>query len=180
MAQAALHLSVSVDDSSTREIAGAKGKKAVDVGAVSGLHKCIALVERHHKRREFIRGSKELKDADGRLLTAATDPHRLTMRSGALSRSYTRRIVERELAAYYGSDLEYARVHEYGGTTRPHDIFPRHGKALAFMVNGQSVVVKSVRHPGSKIPARPGLLNTINATANDVEKIMAGAVMERL
>ena len=52
-----------------------------------------------------------------------------------------------------GSNVEYARIHQLGGKTKPHTIRPTTKKALAF--GGH--VVKSVNHPGSDIPARPFL-----------------------
>ncbi|OIV46738.1 phage virion morphogenesis protein [Sodalis sp. TME1] len=55
--------------------------------------------------------------------------------------------------AVVGTNVVYARIHQQGGTTRPHVIRPRYKKALAF--NGR--VVKRVNHPGSTIPARPFL-----------------------
>lgn len=56
-------------------------------------------------------------------------------------------------SAEIGSNLVYAAIHQAGGTTRPHEIRPKHTKALAF---GGGVFAK-VSHPGSKIPARPFL-----------------------
>lgn len=56
-------------------------------------------------------------------------------------------------SASVGSNKVYAAIHQLGGQTRPHVIRPRNKQALAF--NGR--VVKSVNHPGSKIPARPFL-----------------------
>ncbi|MFT4464043.1 MAG: phage virion morphogenesis protein [Sodalis sp. (in: enterobacteria)] len=55
--------------------------------------------------------------------------------------------------AVVGTNVVYTRIHQQGGTTRPHVIRPRYKKALAF--NGR--VVKNVNHPGSTIPARPFL-----------------------
>jgi phage virion morphogenesis protein len=52
-----------------------------------------------------------------------------------------------------GSNKVYAAIHQLGGETRPHEIRPKNKRALAF--NGR--VVKKVKHPGSKIPARPFL-----------------------
>jgi phage gpG-like protein len=52
-----------------------------------------------------------------------------------------------------GSNLIYARIHQEGGQTKAHDIKPRSMKALRF--NG--IFRKLVKHPGSKIPARPFL-----------------------
>jgi phage gpG-like protein len=56
----------------------------------------------------------------------------------------------------YGSNMEYARIHQEGGRTKAHDIKARNGKALRFTGrDGKPVVRKSVKHPGSEIPARP-------------------------
>ncbi|MFT4464754.1 MAG: phage virion morphogenesis protein [Sodalis sp. (in: enterobacteria)] len=55
--------------------------------------------------------------------------------------------------AVVGTNVVYARIHQQGGTTRPHVIRPRYKKALTF--NGR--VVKNVNHPGSTIPAQPFL-----------------------
>ena len=92
-------------------IAGPKGFKAINKGAIAGLWKCLGTVERHHKRKEMIRKS------GGRLMGKnAQPPHpvKLTIRTGSLSKSYTGRVVERTLKGYYGSDLTYAPVHEFG------------------------------------------------------------------
>jgi phage gpG-like protein len=51
----------------------------------------------------------------------------------------------------YGSNMEYARIHQQGGKTGAHEIRPYNAQALHF--NG--VFAKRVSHPGSKIPARP-------------------------
>lgn len=42
----------------------------------------------------------------------------------------------------------YAPFVEYG--TRPHEIRPKDAKALYFVKDGKEIVVKRVRHPGSK------------------------------
>lgn len=50
-----------------------------------------------------------------------------------------------------------ARIHEYGGKTRPHAINPINfpDGVLRFNLNGKVVFAKYVFHPGSDIPARP-------------------------
>lgn len=71
--------------------------------------------------------------------------------------------------AVVGTNVVYARIHNEGGTTRPHVIRPRYKQALAF--NGR--VVKKVNHPGSVIPERRFLSltdddhETINHTIQD-------------
>ena len=82
----------------------------------------------------------------------------LNVRTGALRQSIFSETVatESEIAGQIASsgDVKYARIHEFGGTTVPHDIFPRKGQALKFMVGAETVFAKSVRHPGSVMPER--------------------------
>ncbi|MFN1149947.1 phage virion morphogenesis protein [Serratia liquefaciens] len=56
-------------------------------------------------------------------------------------------------SAVVGTNVIYAGIHQHGGKTRPHEIRPRHKKALYF--NGR--FASKVNHPGSDIPARPFL-----------------------
>ncbi|MGC0151200.1 phage virion morphogenesis protein [Chromobacterium vaccinii] len=63
-----------------------------------------------------------------------------------------------------GTNVKYAAIQNNGGRTRPHEISPRHKKALAF--GGR--VVKKVNHPGSDIPARPFML----LTDDDLDEIV--------
>ncbi|MGP3145158.1 phage virion morphogenesis protein [Serratia bockelmannii] len=56
-------------------------------------------------------------------------------------------------SAVVGTNVIYAGIHQHGGKTRPHEIRPRHKKALRF--NGR--FAGKVNHPGSDIPARPFL-----------------------
>jgi len=51
---------------------------------------------------------------------------------------------------------EYAAIHHYGGNTGPSIIRAKNGKALFWP--GARHPVKSVKHPGAKIPARPYML----------------------
>ncbi|MBN6077379.1 phage virion morphogenesis protein [Aggregatibacter actinomycetemcomitans] len=67
-------------------------------------------------------------------------------------------------SAMAGTNVEYAAIHHFGGQTRPHVIKPVFKKALVF----GGVVRKSVKHPGSRIPARPFL----TLTAQDEQNIL--------
>ena len=59
-------------------------------------------------------------------------------------------------AVFSDNSVKYGRIHEYGGTTRPHVIEPKDPDGvLAFKVGGRQVFARRVNHPGSKIPARP-------------------------
>jgi phage gpG-like protein len=71
-------------------------------------------------------------------------------RGGALRRSIISNAFP-DGSVILGSNLVYAGIHQEGGTTKAHEIKARNKKALSF--NG--IVRKSVKHPGSKIPARP-------------------------
>ncbi len=74
--------------------------------------------------------------------------------TGALRKSINEYFTN-DMAAV-GTNLPYAAIHHFGGTTKPHIIKPVTAKALYF--NGR--FAKSVNHPGSKIPARPFLILT--------------------
>lgn len=67
----------------------------------------------------------------------------------------------------------YSSIHHFGGKTKAHIIAPRHKKSLAFTIPGQTqtfinedgekaerdtFLLKKVKHPGSKIPARPFMI----------------------
>ena len=56
-----------------------------------------------------------------------------------------------------GTNVVYAAIHQFGGQTPPRTIRPKRAKALKFSIGGRTVFAKSVRHPGSRIPARPFL-----------------------
>lgn len=52
------------------------------------------------------------------------------------------------VAAVIGTPLNYAVPVELG--SKPHDILPKNGKALHFMMRGIPVFAKKIHHPGSK------------------------------
>ncbi|WP_043599600.1 HK97 gp10 family phage protein [Nocardia otitidiscaviarum] len=62
------------------------------------------------------------------------------------------------------SHAKYSRFVHDG--TSPHIIRPRHKKALRFTMEGRPVIVRQVRHPGTR--ARPFLLN---AAIEEVNKL---------
>ena len=71
--------------------------------------------------------------------------------------------------AVVGTNVAYAAIHQFGGTTRPHVIVAKRKKALAWATGGHPV--KKVNHPGSKIPARPFL----SLTAADEARMLRTA-----
>ena len=52
------------------------------------------------------------------------------------------------VAGIVSTALNYALPVEFG--SKPHDITPKNGKALAFMMRGVPAFAKKVHHPGSK------------------------------
>lgn len=68
-------------------------------------------------------------------------------------------------AATWGSNLEYARIHQEGGKTSPHTIRPSDARALNIPGVGFR---RSAKHPGSVIPARP-YLGLSDANRNEIE-----------
>lgn len=84
---------------------------------------------------------------------------KLKVRTGRL-RSSIRFLVQEndnEIDITFGTDVPYAAIHEFGGTTAPHRIEPRRKSFLRFMLGGKEVFSRGVDHPGSRIEARPFL-----------------------
>ena len=73
--------------------------------------------------------------------------------TGRLRASITRVVESRSTAV--GTNVVYAAIHQFGGTTPARVIKPRRKKALFWP--GARHPVKSVNHPGSEIGARPFL-----------------------
>lgn len=83
----------------------------------------------------------------------------LARRSGALAGSIQDRVEVQglTLVGSLSSDVPYAAIQELGGVTPPHLIRPVRARVLRFEVGGETVFTRLVRHPGSRIPARPYL-----------------------
>lgn len=100
----------------------------------------------------------------------------LKVRSGALLNSVggSKKVTEESdgtVTGQIGSQgVPYARIHEFGGTTRPHVIEPRNKKALRFMGRGGETFAKIVNHPGSRIPARPYIAPALAAKQDQIMK----------
>lgn len=92
-------------------------------GAMRGIRIAMALIERHHKEQEMVRG---VEKAEARYSSAIADPNRLSWRTGQLARSYRIAIDQANMIGYYGSDLRRARLLETGGV-----ITPKTGRCLA-------------------------------------------------
>jgi len=108
---------------------------------------------------------------------------RLTKRSGRLSG--TVRMIEpkhkgREFVGGLragGSRAPYAGIHEKGGRTRPHIIRAKRARFLHWIDKlGQHRFARSVKHPGSRIPARPYLMPSLEKHRPQIEKQIAIAL----
>jgi HK97 gp10 family phage protein len=75
-----------------------------------------------------------------------------------------------------GPDTEYAEFVEFG--TGPHEIKPKTKKALAFLVGGKTVVVRSAKHPGTK--AQPFVRPAFEAWVDTLGGLVAEAHVQRL
>lgn len=77
-----------------------------------------------------------------------------------------------------GSNVKYAAIHEFGGTTRPHVIEAKKGKALKFIKGGQTFLRRRVNHPGSRFTARKFVQTGINDRLADYGQSMSAAIVK--
>lgn len=87
--------------------------------------------------------------------------------TGRLAASITSRATGNQ--AMVGTNVVYAAIHQFGGHTGPHTILPKNKKALFWP--GARHPVKSVKHPGSDIPARPFLSLTESDWGKIIQKL---------
>jgi len=79
-----------------------------------------------------------------------------------------------------GTNVKYAKIHEFGGVTRPHLILPRWKKALHFVKDGKDVFATKVKHPGSVIPARPYIRPSFEETQDQLVAGLEKAISESI
>jgi phage gpG-like protein len=108
---------------------------------------------------------------------------RLTSRSGRLRNSV--RVIEpyasgREFVGGLragGAGIPYAGIHEHGGVTRAHVIVPKKGDFLSWEDNGGvRRFARRVRHPGSRIPARPYLYPALDKSLPQISRQVGVAI----
>ena len=106
----------------------------------------------------------------------------LHVRSGHLSQSIFHEVEDTGNAVIAtvasGGNIPYAAIHEYGGRTAAHEIFPTKGQALAFIWGGKQVFFKSVHHPGSVMPERSYMRSSLADMAQQIIDGMNQAVGE--
>jgi phage virion morphogenesis protein len=134
--------------------------------ALDGLAARLANLRPFYKNvgEELVQSTKERFDAqqdpEGRPWKkdlpgtwARKKTKRILRESGQLQDTIHYQAGDRELLV--GSNKVYAAIHQFGGKTKAHVIRPKNKRALFWP--GAAHPVKSVRHPGSNIPARPFL-----------------------
>lgn len=134
----------------------------------------------------------------------------LKTKTGRLKGSITPKVTND--GAHYtgivGTNVEYARIHEFGGTTKPHDIYPVRAKALLFaragfigpmedmktqggryakgkmgrvqrgLAEGSMQFARGVHHPGSKMPMRSFLRTALRACDSDIRAGLEQAIRD--
>jgi HK97 gp10 family phage protein len=104
----------------------------------------------------------------------------LKNRTGTLRRSITPSVSGTDTVAVgtVGTNIEYARIHEFGGRTAAHEILPKRGKALAFNWKGKDVVFAKVNHPGSQMPERSFMRTALNEMKPEILEEFHNAIFE--
>lgn len=130
----------------------------------------------------------------------------LKTRTGSLRRSISASVEQGATAitGIVGTNKIYARAHEFGVTTKAHDIFPKKRRALAWLKSGAAfseekgifkatgewtkkggrklgklgglTYAKHVHHPGSEIPERSFMRTALNEMAPEVRREFEGAI----
>ncbi len=124
-------------------------------------------------------------EAEASKLTAYVKEQKLSgqalkTQTGALQRSINYQLQDEggRIAATVGTNLAYAAIHEYGGSTRAHVIEASQAKTLAFQMGGQDVFFKRVNHPGSHMPERSFLRSSLEENAGSIRAAIEQAVCE--
>lgn len=104
----------------------------------------------------------------------------LHIRSGNLLRSIFSNQIETptSVTGFVASsgDVKYGAIHEYGGKTRAHEILPKKGNVLAFMIGGRMVFAKRVNHPGSVMPERSFMRSSFGEMRAQIVEELTGVV----
>lgn len=125
----------------------------------------------------------------------------LNVKTGHLRQTIHTAVEDGGLRGRIGSNVEYAEIHEFGGTTPPHRIEARRGKALAFarggfigpirltakgkirktgQTPGSVTVVRAVEHPGSTMPARPYMRPALRESQEEIKELLRTGIAAAL
>lgn len=143
-----MQIKVGIDDA---EIKRGLADLAARMGNLSPVMRVIGETVRASVERNFAAGGRPRWPASGRV---KKEGGQTLSDTGRLRRSLTVAAGKDRVAV--GTNVVYAAIHQFGGRTRPRVIKPRKAKALFWP--GAAHPVKSVKHPGAVIPARPFLM----------------------
>lgn len=126
------------------------------IAQAAGLALEAVTAEAFKKQEDPVRGDKweALRKARGPLAAKPGSKTPILNDRGTLKKSITFHAFD-DGSVIIGSNLVYAGIHQTGGKTKAHAIKPRNARGKALRFNGR--FFKSVKHPGSAIPARPFL-----------------------
>lgn len=106
----------------------------------------------------------------------------LNVVTGALRRSIQSEVRDEAQAiigrVFSTGDVKYARIHEFGGTTRAHVIEPRKATALLFAMGGKNVFARRVNHPGSKMPERSFMRSSLEEMREEIIRTLTDGVVQ--
>jgi HK97 gp10 family phage protein len=124
----------------------------------------------------------------------------LNVQSGRLRQSIQTSVEDGGLRGRVGTNVNYAEIHEYGGTTAAHRIEARRGKALAFkapgfigpmrftkagklakrQTAGAIMFRRAVEHPGSVMPARPYMRPALAESREEISDLLRVGLADAL
>jgi HK97 gp10 family phage protein len=106
----------------------------------------------------------------------------LKVRTGSLRSSINTRVEEGggEVTASVGTNVRYARIHEYGGTIPAHPVAAKNARALAFPWKGEQRFFKRVDIPAVQMPERSFLRSALREMTPRIEEGLRQAVDEAL
>jgi phage gpG-like protein len=81
-------------------------------------------------------------------------------------------------ASVFSQGVPYARIHEKGGITSAHVIYPKNAAVLRYIRGGREHFATRVNHPGSRIPARPYLSSSYREMSSQISKGIKDAVVQ--
>ena len=108
----------------------------------------------------------------------------LNVRTGRLRRSIfsdqTETATKVEGRVAQSADVPYGRIHEFGGKTAAHDIYPVKAEVLAFVMGGKMAFAKVVHHPGSVMPERSFMRSSLRDMTEEIVSGYKSAVHEQV
>lgn len=118
--------------------------------------------------------SQELRDAVQRKLSGEV----LQQRTGRLAASIEVDPTQSggAIGASLSTDVEYAAIHEYGGTIPARGIVPRSARALAFPWKGQQRFFARVELPSVAMPERSFLRAALDEMTPEIRETLQDAV----